>query len=179
MIVPKKNRVAVYQYLFKAGVLVAEKDFFAPKHFEINVPNLQVIKLMQSFKSKGYVTEQFNWRHFYWYLTNEGITYLREFLNLPEEIVPGTLKKTRTTRPAGMEGERRGPPGAGRGGYGDRPPRRYGDNAGGDAKQGGPGGNFAPRYNQGAAGGAGGFGRGAPREGGYRREGAPAPAQRQ
>ena len=166
MIIPKKNRVAIYQYLFKAGVLVAEKDFFAPKHFEINVPNLQVIKLMQSFKSKGYVTEQFNWQHFYWYLTNEGITYLREYLNLPEEIVPGTLKKTRTTRPA-MEGR---PGGAGRGGYGDRPPRRYGE--GGDAKQGGPGGNFAPTYNRA---GAGGFGRGGP--GGYRREGAPAQRQ--
>ena len=166
MIVPKKNRVAVYQYLFKAGVLVAKKDFFAAKHFEINVPNLQVIKLMQSFKSKGYVTEQFNWQHFYWYLTNDGITYLREFLNLPEEIVPGTLKKTRTTRPANA-----GPAGAGRGGYGDRPPRRnFGE---GDAtKKEGPGGNFAPTYNRG---GAGGFGRGS--AGAYRREGAPAPRQ--
>ena len=165
MIVPKKNRALIYENLFKAGVLVAEKDFFAPRHFEINVPNLQVIKLMQSFKSKGYVTEQFNWRHFYWYLTNEGITYLREFLNLSEEIVPGTLKKSRTTRPdAGGR-----PAGAGRGGFGG--PRRYGD--AGDGKQAGPGGSSAPTYNRGP--GGAGLGRGGP--GGYRREGAPAPRQ--
>jgi hypothetical protein len=27
----------------------------------------QVIKLMQSFKSKEYVKEAFAWRHYYWY----------------------------------------------------------------------------------------------------------------
>ena len=32
----------------------------------------QVIKALTSLKSKGYVKEQFAWRHFYWYLTNEG-----------------------------------------------------------------------------------------------------------
>lgn len=37
--------------------------------------------------------EQFAWRHFYWYLTNEGIEYLRDFLHLPPEIVPATLKR--------------------------------------------------------------------------------------
>jgi small subunit ribosomal protein S10e len=51
------------------------------------MPNLDVIKLMQSFKSKEYVRETFSWQHFYWYLTNEGI-----FLNLPYEIVPNMLK---------------------------------------------------------------------------------------
>jgi small subunit ribosomal protein S10e len=30
------------------------------------VPNLQVIKLMQSFKSREFVTERFAWRHYYW-----------------------------------------------------------------------------------------------------------------
>ena len=48
------------------GVLYAEKDFNLPKHPEIDVPNLEVIKLMQSFKSKEYVTERYAWRHFYW-----------------------------------------------------------------------------------------------------------------
>merc|ERR1719370_632937 len=32
--------------------------------------------------------EQFAWRHYYWYLTNEGIQYLRDYLHLPSEIVP-------------------------------------------------------------------------------------------
>lgn len=51
----------------------------------------------QSLKSCGYVKEQFAWRHYYWYLTNEGIQYLRDFLHLPPEIVPATLR--RQTRP--------------------------------------------------------------------------------
>ena len=48
------------------GVLYAEKDFNLKKHPEIDVPNLQVIKLMQSFRSKELVTERFAWRHYYW-----------------------------------------------------------------------------------------------------------------
>ena len=49
------------------GVLFAEKDFNLAEHPEIEgVPNLQVIKLMQSFTSKEYVTERFAWRHYYW-----------------------------------------------------------------------------------------------------------------
>ena len=51
------------------GVLYAEKDFNLAEHPEIkSVPNLQVIKLMQSFKSKELVTERFAWRHYYWYV---------------------------------------------------------------------------------------------------------------
>lgn len=45
---PQKNRVAIYEYLFKEGVMVAKKDFHAPKHPELEtIPNLQVIKAMQ------------------------------------------------------------------------------------------------------------------------------------
>lgn len=67
MLMPKKNRVAIYEYLFKEGVLVAKKDYHAPKHPELEtIPNLQVIKALQSLKSKGYVKEQFAWRHYYW-----------------------------------------------------------------------------------------------------------------
>ena len=54
--------------------------------------------------------EQFAWRHFYWYLTNEGIQYLRDYLHLPPEIVPATLRRSRPEtgrpRPKGLEGER-------------------------------------------------------------------------
>ena len=78
-----------------------------PKHPEIDVPNLQVIKLMQSFKSKEYVRETFAWMHYYWYLTNDGIEFLRTYLNLPSEIVPATLKKQ--AKPAGRPFG--GPPG--------------------------------------------------------------------
>lgn len=48
MLMPKKNRVAIYEYLFKEGVMVAKKDYHAPKHPELEcIPNLQVIKAMQ------------------------------------------------------------------------------------------------------------------------------------
>ena len=43
MLMPKKNRVAIYEHLFKEGVLTAEKNFNAPKHSELKeIPNLQV-----------------------------------------------------------------------------------------------------------------------------------------
>ena len=50
MLMPKKNRVTIYEYLFKEGVMVAKKDYHAPKHPALeleNIPNLQVIKAMQ------------------------------------------------------------------------------------------------------------------------------------
>ncbi|GFT11338.1 40S ribosomal protein S10 [Trichonephila clavipes] len=138
MLMPKAHRIAVYEYLFKEGVMVAKKDLNAPKHPDIeNVPNLHVIKTLQSLKSKGLVKEQFSWRHFYWYLTNEGIQYLREVLNLPPEIVPATLKRqvrpeTTRQRPRGGA-DKRGEVGLGgaeaklefKGGFGrgQRPPQ--------------------------------------------------------
>merc|ERR1712113_1302593 len=76
MLMPKKNLVAIYEHLFKEGCMVAKKDTHAPKHPELDVPNLHVMKALTSLKSRGYVKEQFAWRHFYWYLTNEGIQYL-------------------------------------------------------------------------------------------------------
>ncbi|EGW01519.1 40S ribosomal protein S10 [Cricetulus griseus] len=110
MLMPKKNRIAIYELLFKEGVMVAKKDVHMPKHPELadkNVPNLHVMKAMQSLKSRGYVKEQFAWRHFYWYLTNEGIQYLRDYLHLPPEIVPATLRRSRPEtgrpRPKGPE----------------------------------------------------------------------------
>ncbi|XP_071831323.1 small ribosomal subunit protein eS10-like [Apostichopus japonicus] len=115
MLMPKKNRILIYENLFKEGVMVAKKDTNLAKHPEVDVPNLHVMKALQSLKSRGYVKEQFAWRHYYWYLTNEGIQYLRETLNLPPEIVPTTLKRQarpETTRPRPKgQGMDRGPSG--------------------------------------------------------------------
>ena len=46
----------------------------------------------QSLASRGYAKEQFSWRHYYFYLTDEGIAYLREYLGFGEEVIPATLK---------------------------------------------------------------------------------------
>nr|XP_035114441.2 40S ribosomal protein S10-like [Callithrix jacchus] len=113
MLMLKKSWIAIYELLFKEGVMVAKKDAHMPNHPEQadkNVPNLHVMKAMQSLKSQAYVKEQFAWRHFYWYLTNEGSQYLRAYLHLPPEIVPVTLccshPKTGRPRSKGLEGER-------------------------------------------------------------------------
>lgn len=120
------------------------------------VPNLQVVKAMQSLTSKGFVKTQFSWLWYYYTLTDEGLTYLRDWLHLPSEIVPQTHMKP--ARPAGRPGygERREggaggaykPPRAREGG--DREYRRRDD--GGDKE--GAGGDYRPRF--------GGVGRGAP-----------------
>ena len=83
--------------------MVAKKDYYAAKHAEIDVPNLQVVKALQSLESRGYVKTQFSWQWYYYILTEEGIQYLRDFLHLPAEIVPATFKKSArpATRPSG------------------------------------------------------------------------------
>lgn len=182
MLIPKKNRREVYKYLFQEGVLYAEKDFNLPAHPEIkDVPNLQVIKLMQSFKSKELVTERFAWRHYYWFLTDAGIEHLREYLNLPADVVPATLKKStrpleRDSRPPRRFDDRPprrfgdGPPGQGgyREGYRSGPPREGGFGGGGGfgrgggADKGGAPGGYNPEFGGSGRGGGGGFGRGAP-----------------
>ncbi|ODV98487.1 hypothetical protein PACTADRAFT_37015 [Pachysolen tannophilus NRRL Y-2460] len=91
MLIPKEDRKKIHQYLFQEGVVVAKKDFNQPKHEEIDTRNLYVIKALQSLTSKGYVKTQFSWQYYYYTLTDEGLTYLREYLNVPEGIVPKTL----------------------------------------------------------------------------------------
>ncbi|KAG6332298.1 hypothetical protein ID866_6793 [Astraeus odoratus] len=149
MIISKKNRRIIYENLFKEGVLVAKKDYNAPKHEELDdVSNLEVIKAMQSLTSKGLVKTQFSWQWYYYVLTPEGVDYLREWLHLPSEIVPATHKRpVRPPRPATVR------PGAGEGGA-YRPPR--GDREDYRRKEGGAPGDYKPQF--------AGVGRGAPRE---------------
>lgn len=143
---PKANRVAIFSQLFKDGVCVVKKDPMMKKHGEIDVPNLHVMNVMKSLKSREYVRETFSWQYYYYYLTDEGIEYLRSYLNLPSTIKPATLNPPprQPGRPAF------GAPGAGGrgGGRGDK----YGD------KKMGPGADFRPSYRDDAP--SGGFGRG-------------------
>ncbi|KAL9180776.1 hypothetical protein ACHAXT_011229 [Thalassiosira profunda] len=103
MFIPKANRVAVFSYLFREGVLVVKKDTVTPTHPHIEgVTNLEVMNLMKSLNSRGYIRTTFSWQHNYCYLTEEGIEYLRGYLALPAEIVPATHKK-QASRPEGRE----------------------------------------------------------------------------
>lgn len=136
--------------------MVAKKDFNAPKHEELDVPNLEVIKVLQSLTSRGYVKTRFSWQWYYYTLTTEGLEYLREWLHLPAEVVPETHRKPVRTRPAqGRTGGGGG--GGGEGSYraprGDREDYRRRDDGG--KKDGAPG-EFRPQF--------AGVGRGGPRE---------------
>jgi len=133
--------------LFKEGVLVAKKDYNAPKHGDIDTKNLYVIKACQSLDSRGYVKTRYSWQYYYYTLTAEGLEYLREWLHLPAEIVPAThMRQARSAQT----------PAFGRGGGGGDGGRRFesrGDREGyRSAKDTAPG-EFAPSFR-------GGFGRG-------------------
>ncbi|KAJ1922236.1 hypothetical protein H4219_000098 [Mycoemilia scoparia] len=97
MLISKANRKLIYEALFKDGVLVAKKDNNV-KHMEIPVRNLEVVMAMKSLNSKGYITTIFSWQYYYYTITEEGIEYLRKYLNLPPGIVPNSMKKV--ARPA-------------------------------------------------------------------------------
>eukprot|EP00297_Palpitomonas_bilix_P020574 CAMPEP_0113883288 /NCGR_PEP_ID=MMETSP0780_2-20120614/9498_1 /TAXON_ID=652834 /ORGANISM="Palpitomonas bilix" /LENGTH=55 /DNA_ID=CAMNT_0000870539 /DNA_START=1 /DNA_END=165 /DNA_ORIENTATION=- /assembly_acc=CAM_ASM_000599 len=48
---------------------------------------------MQSLVSRGYAREKFSWQWYYWFLTDEVIEYLRNYLHFPEDVKPDTLMK--------------------------------------------------------------------------------------
>lgn len=87
---------------------MVKKDTVSPTHphinGDVNPTNLEVLMLMKSLQSKGYVRITFSWQHSYCYLTPEGIEYLRTYLNIPAEIVPATHKKS-AGRPEGRDRE--------------------------------------------------------------------------
>lgn len=138
MFIPKENRIAVYSYLFKEGVLVVKKDVRTQAHPHIEGPtNLEVLMLMKSLESRGYIRITFSWQYNYCYLLDAGIEYLRQYLALPPEIVPSTHKK-QATRPDMRDREEDkfasggGPRPAFRGGGGgDREYRGRGEGGGG------------------------------------------------
>ena len=142
MLIPTNERIKIYTKLFSDGVLVAKKDFSGMHSYIPGAKNIWVWHCMRSLESRGYGKIQFSWQTNYFFLTNEGIEYLRNYLHLPDEIVPNTLKKgsnererERDSRPErpGRGGDRDGgrPGGRGRGGFG-------GSRGGFDKKAGAP-----------------------------------------
>ena len=92
MVMTSADLMAIYELLFRNGVIVVKKDkrprSMHPEMKEVN--NLKVLCSMGSLKSRGYVRETFIWKHAYYFLTNKGIVYLRDYLHLPPEISPAT-----------------------------------------------------------------------------------------
>jgi small subunit ribosomal protein S10e len=62
VLVSKENRKKIYEYLLAEGVIVVKKDSYLPKHQHLqDVPNLQVMMILKSLKSKGLVQDVFCW----------------------------------------------------------------------------------------------------------------------
>ena len=96
VLVSKDNRRQIFEYLLKEGVIVVKKDAYLPVHQQISsVPNLHVMMITKSLKSRGCLNEVYNWGWKYYFLTNEGVKYLIEELGLPADarIVPATFAK--------------------------------------------------------------------------------------
>ncbi|KAE9552417.1 hypothetical protein FO519_004358 [Halicephalobus sp. NKZ332] len=93
MLMPTSDRKKIYEQFFQDGVAIARKDYNLKSHPEVEgVKNLHVIRALKSLVSRGYAKEQFAWRHHYFYLTDEGTAYLRQYLGLEEEVIPTTHK---------------------------------------------------------------------------------------
>ena len=151
MLIPKKTKLEVYNHIFNEGVIAVEDNAAAPKHCELAMPNLHVMKLCQSLASKGYLKKRYSWKWYYYFLTNEGIVFLREYLgNLPEDVKPKTQHQTASRPPISrpLAGDREGR------GFGnrrfDRAPRGEGEGyrRNFDKKEGAPQG-FKPEFGAG------------------------------
>lgn len=121
------------------GALTVKKDPSKEKHDQIEgVPNLHVMQVMKSLESRGYVRLVYNWRWYYYFLTDDGIEFLRNYLHLPSEIQPATLMKptTKAARPGDerQEGGRGGGFGRGEKGASGEFRPKFG---GGDYRRGG------------------------------------------
>lgn len=86
MIIPTNDRLAIYRKLFGDGVMIAKKDTRSI-HKETNIKNLYVLNAMKSLVSRNYVNQIFVWQHFHWTLNEEGVSFLRKELHLPENVI--------------------------------------------------------------------------------------------
>mmetsp|Transcript_7114 Transcript_7114/g.10485 ORF Transcript_7114/g.10485 Transcript_7114/m.10485 type:complete len:113 (+) Transcript_7114:49-387(+) len=94
MHIPTEHKIEIYKHLLKVGVLIAPVDLQLKSHPQLNhIPNLHVVKLLQGMVTRGYVRTTYAWRTHYYYLKNEGMTHIRQYLNLPDTVVPDTHNK--------------------------------------------------------------------------------------
>ena len=141
VLVPTKEKVKIYTYFLQEGVFACKKDNTS-KNETLDIPNLHCFLVMRSLISRKFATEIFSWQWHYYFLTPEGIKYLREYLGLPSTVIPNTYKvntennEEEQPKEEGEEGEerkgkgeRRGR-GRGRGGRGGRGGRRGGRRGG-------------------------------------------------
>ncbi len=146
VLVPTKEKVKIYTYFLQEGVFACKKDNVS-KNETLDIPNLHCFLVMRSLISRKFATEIFKWQWHYYFLTPEGIQYLRDYLGLPNTVIPNTYKVNEPNEEEQKEegeegegerkrgerkGERRGR-GRGRGGRGrGRGGKRGGEDEGGE-----------------------------------------------
>ena len=145
VLVPTKEKVKIYTYFLQEGVFACKKDNTS-KNETLDIPNLHCFLVMRSLISRKFATEIFKWQWHYYFLTPEGIKYLREYLGLPGSVIPNTYKvNTENNEEENKEGEEGGDRREGRGerrGRGRGRPRggrggRRGGKRGGEEEEGG------------------------------------------
>ena len=98
VLVSKTERRAIFTYLLKEGVIVVRKDAYLPEHQHIpGVPNLKVMMIVKSLRSRGYLNDVFNWQWSYYTVTKSGVEFLTKSLGVSGQVVPATYKKKKTT----------------------------------------------------------------------------------
>ena len=62
VLVSKAHKREIFSYLLREGVIVVKKDGYLPQHQHISgVGNLEVMMIVKSLKSRGYLADVFNW----------------------------------------------------------------------------------------------------------------------
>ena len=111
VLVPTKDKVKIYTYFLQEGVFACKKDNTS-KNETLEIPNLHCFLVMRSLISRKFATELFSWQWHYYFLTEKGIEYLREYLGLPNTVIPNTYKfneneEEEQQKEEGEEGERK------------------------------------------------------------------------
>ena len=91
VLVSAKDKRAIYLYLLQEGVFCSKKDYSRNNEI-LNIPNINCFLVMRSLVARKYCTEIFSWQWHYYFLTETGVKFLREYLGLPEAIIPKTHK---------------------------------------------------------------------------------------
>ena len=76
------------------GVVCIKKEFFGT-HIDTGIDNLKVWMLLRSLQSKGYLEVIFSWRHYYYTVNAEGISYIKGVLGVSDEDVQPLTRKIR------------------------------------------------------------------------------------
>ena len=120
VLVPTSVKKTVYERIFNDGVIVVKKDSKLKEHRDFNgISNLVVMMITKSLHSKyvfvtyidllssyrrGYLQEKFNWGYHYYFLSDEGVEFLRDYLHLDASAFPET-HLVKTAKDAAAEGE--------------------------------------------------------------------------